>query len=539
MGFQTSDLWRTPVLNPINKKARSVPVLNPIDRHGRVFFFSWLGFMLAFWAWYTFPPLLSVTIKKDLHLTSEQVANSNIVSLVATLAVRFAAGPLCDLMGPRKVFSLILLVGSIPIGLSPLIKDATGLYIIRFFIGILGGSFVPCQVWCTGWFDKNIVGTANALSGGWGNAGGGITYFIMPAVYDSLVHRWGHTPGEAWRITFVVPLVCLIACGAGLWLLCEDTPTGKWSERHNITTDLSTNADGVIVPVPGNITSLPASTTDVGTPLSGKEKEPDLEKASAPKTPLSHTSPVSASSSGTSTPNSTGARVMTAQNEVILSPTLRTSLPVIFSLHALFHVATYACSFGGELAVNSILGAYYLKNFPSLGQTNASNYAAVFGFLNFVTRPLGGVVGDLVYKLFSSKFGGRGDTGGLWAKKVWIHVCGLMTGALLIVIGLVDPKNLGAMVGLVVIMAIFHEAGNGANFALLPHVYPYANGVLSGVTGAGGNLGGVVFAVIFRFMDGGTNYAKGFWVIGIIHVAMNLAVCWIPPVPKAQVGEGR
>jgi NNP family nitrate/nitrite transporter-like MFS transporter len=176
---------------------------------------------------------LTVTIKKDLALTSEQVANSNIVSLVATLAVRFLAGPLCDQYGPRKVFCMILLVGSIPIGLAPLIKDATGLYIIRLFIGILGGAFVPCQVWCTGWFDKNVVGTANALSGGWGNAGGGITYFIMPAVYDSLVHRWGHSPREAWRITFVVPLACLIFCGVCLLLLCEDTPVGKWYVTHS------------------------------------------------------------------------------------------------------------------------------------------------------------------------------------------------------------------------------------------------------------------------------------------------------------------
>lgn len=171
---------------------------------------------------------LTVTIRQDLNLTKEQVANSNIVSLVATLAVRFIAGPLCDQIGSRRVFSLILLAGSVPIGLAPLIKDATGLYIIRFFIGILGGSFVPCQVWCTGWFDKNVVGTANALSGGWGNAGGGITYFIMPAVYDSLKYRWGHSSGQAWRITFVVPLVCLIVCGLGLLFLCDDTPMGKW-----------------------------------------------------------------------------------------------------------------------------------------------------------------------------------------------------------------------------------------------------------------------------------------------------------------------
>jgi NNP family nitrate/nitrite transporter-like MFS transporter len=276
--------------------------------------------------------------------------------------------------------------------------------------------------------------------------------------------------------------------------------------------DLTSPSDKIVT-LPGTITGRdtpPGASTPTDN-ASDTEKVSDIEKTSAATTTTLDDNPLTA----------------TAQSEVIHTPTLRASLPIIFSLHSLFHVATYACSFGGELAINSVLGAYYLKNFPSLGQTNASNYAAVFGFLNFVTRPLGGVVGDLVY---------RWSGGGLWWKKAWIHVCGVLTGVLLIVIGLLDPHDLGAMVGLVVIMAVFHEAGNGANFALLPHVYPHANGLLSGVTGAGGNLGGVVFAVIFRFMGGGTDYAKGFWVIGVIHLVLNLAVCWIPPVPKGQVG---
>ncbi|KAK4233711.1 nitrate transporter [Achaetomium macrosporum] len=530
MGFQISDLWREPVLNPVNKKARSVPIFNPVDRHGRVFFFSWLGFMLAFWAWYTFPPLLSVTIKKDLNLTSEQVANSNIVSLVATLAVRFFAGPLCDQFGPRKVFSMLILVGSIPIGLAPLIKDATGLYIIRLFIGILGGSFVPCQVWCTGWFDKNVVGTANALSGGWGNAGGGITYFIMPAVYDSLYHRWGHTPDKAWRITFVVPMICLIACGVGLLLLCEDTPTGKWNDRHlNVQHNLESHGiTDTIVTVPGAIADRePPSSQSTTVPSSGNTSDIEKEVKSAgdveKQPPHSTLRPLSAHEA----PVTITEALETAQGEVIQKPSVRESLRVVCSLHGLFHVATYFCSFGGELAINSVLGAYYLKNFPYLGQTRASNYAAVFGFLNFVTRPLGGVVADFVYVRF-----GRS----LWLKKIWIHVCGIVAGVLLMVIGFLDPHDLGTMVGLVVLMAVFLEAGNGANFALVPHVYPYANGVLSGLTGAGGNLGGVVFAIIFRFMNNGSGYAKAFWVSGIIHIAMNLAVCWIPPIPKGQIG---
>jgi len=83
-------------------------------------------------------------------------------------------------------------------------------------------------------------------------------------------------------------------------------------------------------------------------------------------------------------------------------------------------------------------------------------------------------------------------------------------------------------------MAFFLEAGNGANFALVPHVHPFANGIISGVTGAFGNLGGIVFAIIFRYL--GADYGKAFWVIGVITIALNLCVCWIHPVAKEQIG---
>lgn len=56
-----------------------------------------------------------------------------------------------------------------------LVKTSGGLITIRFFVDILRGTFAPCQIWCTGLFDKNAVGTANVLAGGFGNASGGIT----------------------------------------------------------------------------------------------------------------------------------------------------------------------------------------------------------------------------------------------------------------------------------------------------------------------------------------------------------------------------
>ena len=75
-----------------------------------------------------------------------QVANSNIIALTATLIVRLIAGPCCDRFGPRLTFAGCLLAGSIPTFLAGAVYNASGLYALRFFIGILGGSFVPCQV---------------------------------------------------------------------------------------------------------------------------------------------------------------------------------------------------------------------------------------------------------------------------------------------------------------------------------------------------------------------------------------------------------
>jgi NNP family nitrate/nitrite transporter-like MFS transporter len=59
MGFAMNKLWAAPELNPYNKKARSIPVFNPVNQYGRVFFFSWMGFFIAFWSWYVTPHYLA------------------------------------------------------------------------------------------------------------------------------------------------------------------------------------------------------------------------------------------------------------------------------------------------------------------------------------------------------------------------------------------------------------------------------------------------------------------------------------------------
>ncbi len=488
---------------------------------------------------------------------------------ICRLLVRLIAGPACDLFGPRKVFAGTLLLGCVPLGLAPLVRDAQGLYVSRFFIGILGASFVPCQVWSTGFFDKNVVGTANALTGGWGNAGGGVTYFVMPAVLDSLVAR-GYTAGVAWRLAFVVPLVVTLATGVAMLLLCPDTPTGRWSERHlraednlkahGITESPATDRSSsvvVVVDVPGRTTdeAIPEGVQAPGAGVPG-EKRPQTDD---------HNTTTTAHSRDHEAALSRAEMLSAARGEVVARPTWGAGLRAMASPQSVFLCAAYACSFGGELAINSVLGAYFADGFPALGQTRAAYWAAMFGFLNVVTRPLGGVVSDLLYRHYShhhrssprsssSSSSSSSSTTrphphllhlhnrGLWAKKAWVVACGCAAGALLLVVGRPSSspsssshqdQSLATAVSLVTLVGVFLDAGNGANFALVPHVHPRANGIVSGAAGAAGNLGGVVFAVVFRFAGG---YARAFRIIGAVTLGLNLCLCWVRPVPRGQVG---
>lgn len=453
-----------------------------------------------------------MTIAKDLGLSQNDIANSNIIALTATLLVRLVAGPSCDRFGPRYTFAGTLLVGAIPTALSGTAFSAGGLMALRFFIGILGGSFVPCQVWSTGFFDKNVVGTANAYTAGLGNAGGGITYFLMPAVFDSLVADHGLTPHVAWRVTFIVPFICITATAIGMLTLCPDTPTGKWSQRHlAVQHGLETHGvHATVVDAPGNIMEKNVGERESSPPSSTSEKSHvklDDHKSSDHEAQL-------------------GEQQMLdiAKGETVVKPTLKEGLRVTFTPQVLVTAGGYICSFGAELAINSILGAYYLKNFPSLGQTGSGRWAAMFGLLNVAFRPIGGIFSDFIYN----------RTHSVWSKKIWLHFLGVVTGALLIVIGMIDPMDQSTMFGLIACMAFFMEAGNGANFSLVPHVHPHANGIVSGVTGAAGNFGGIIFAIVFRYHPG--DYATSIWITGVITLGINIALCWIPPIPKGQIG---
>ncbi|KDQ57179.1 hypothetical protein JAAARDRAFT_58646 [Jaapia argillacea MUCL 33604] len=476
----------TPTSQPKQLKCTTLPIFSVNNIYSRAFHLSWLGFFVAFFSWFAFAPLIPESIKSDLKLTPEQIGNSNVVSLVSTLLVRLVVGPLVDRYGPCKVMASLLVLGGIPSGLAGTVTTANGLYVIRFFISILGGTFVTCQVWTTAFFDKGVVGRANALAAGWDNAGGGVTFIVMIALYNRLSAD-GLSKHVAWRVAFaIVPVPILLGTAALIMIFGTDHPAGSWTDRFE-------------VPVLRRH-QLPISKYLVRESSKG---ESEVWTESATRSDDSHVR-----FSEISEPRDIGliSFLDMAMNE---PPTWGVVARVIRSPVTWLPTLGYLTTFGYSLAIDVNLATVLFSLFHSknFGQTKASNFTAIFGMLNIFTRPLGGYVGDFVYRY-------RGVPG----KKHLTIVCGVFQGLASIALGLyIDGSPNPSLVVIIVIIvftAIFNEMGNGANFAL------------SGIVGAAGNVGGVLFAIIFRFQPAPAG--TPFWISGALALAVNLLVLVIP-----------
>ena len=503
MGFIRS-LFHSDI-NPSNHKSRTLPALNIKDKYGRTFHLSWMGFFVAFLSWFAFPPLLHGVIQQDLQLTHAQIANSNIMALLATLLVRFVVGPLCDKYGPRYVMAGCLLVGAIPTALTPMITNASGLIIVRFFLGILGGTFVPCQVWTSQFFDRNIIGFANALAAGFGNAGGGAAFFLMPTVVSSLMNNHGVSQYWAWRLAFpFCPLVIIVGVSAMILIFGHDTPTGAWSARLS-KRDATSLDDGNLGKK--ELVEDTDKRIEMADTLS-EFKSADENVTSILQTPLM-TNAVEESKELTS------LQITTSGNEIRQAPSMRDVWKTTLSTQTLLVALPYLCSFGAELAIEGIISDFYIQtakiqNNVVWDYRMAGNWAAVFGLLNIAARPFGGYMSDVVYQC-----------GSVNSKKWWLIFLGVMQGVFLISIGFAKfgiYSLIVAMTG----AAIFMDAANGAIFGLVPDIHPKFNGIVSGVVGASGNIGGVMFSLVFRFF--GPDYLRALWIIGIFCFSANLSV---------------
>ncbi len=226
--------------NPLGK-ATTIDFFNFSTPQMRAFHMSWIAFFLCFFAWFGISPLMAV-VRDELALSEAQIGNIGIAAVAATALARPVLGSICDWIGPRRAYSGLLILASFPVMGIGLATNYEAFLICRLLIGFIGASFVITQYHTSKMFASNAVGTANAITAGWGNLGGGATQAIMPMIFGAFL-AMGLGDFWSWRLSMVVAGAICFLTGIAYYFLTQDTPVGDYKELREQGYDGLTSTD--------------------------------------------------------------------------------------------------------------------------------------------------------------------------------------------------------------------------------------------------------------------------------------------------------
>ncbi|KAI5071709.1 hypothetical protein GOP47_0013960 [Adiantum capillus-veneris] len=169
----------------------------------------------------------------------------------------------------------------------------------------------------------------------------------------------------------------------------------------------------------------------------------------------------------------------------------------------------YGFCFGVELTIDNVIAEYFFDKF-GLTLFVAGVVASIFGLANFVTRPFGGALSDFV----GQRFGMRGRLWVLWILQT-------LGGVFCIILPLAG--SLGPAVAIMIVFAIFVEGAGGATTSIIPFVSRRSLGLVSGISGAGGNVGAMLTQLLF-FTNPSISMETGLTNMGIMSICCTIVV---------------
>jgi NNP family nitrate/nitrite transporter-like MFS transporter len=206
----------------------------------RTFHITWLTFFVCFMAWFAIAPFNKI-VYEQLGLSKAQQGNILIASVSATIIARLIIGRLVDAFGPRKTYTVLLIICSIPVMLIGLSQNYITLLLMRLAIGVIGASFVLTQYHTSVMFAPQIKGTANAVAGGFGNTGGGAAQILMPLVAAGIVAMGISNQQDSWRYAMVVPGILMLVMAFVYYRYTKDTPAGNFEDVQLATNSKKEN----------------------------------------------------------------------------------------------------------------------------------------------------------------------------------------------------------------------------------------------------------------------------------------------------------
>ena len=168
----------------------------------------------------------------SLNLSKGDIAGGKIASVSGTIVLRSIMGPVMDVFGARKGMFVLMAVCTPGVIGMIFTTNATGFIICRCLIGFSLATFVCSQTWCAQMFSRRIIGVANATAAGWGNLGGGVTNLLMPYFFLAFMEATGKDEDLSWRLSYLIPLLMHILSMILSWS-SQDLPDGNYGQLEN------------------------------------------------------------------------------------------------------------------------------------------------------------------------------------------------------------------------------------------------------------------------------------------------------------------